>query len=316
MTLNSTGPISLAGATTGQSIAVELGLSATGAISLNQAAVRTLAGVPSGAIVMPTNFYGKSNRVTASITISANTSNYTLNTAAVTGYAAGTTDVTLTINNGVVVSSTSTGSYAFTVASGWTAGDTLTIVNNGTILGRGGTGGGGGNGACGSWPSGPTRDYGQPGLAAGPALNVNYAVTMNNASGRIAGGGGGGGGGSIGAGAPYGKGTTTAGGGGAGGGIGNGPGGAGGTTAITPGYGGSPGSAGTLIAGGTGGSGGPTAPTGGTGGTYGSSGASAVPPARSGYPSAPGGAAGAAIVGNSNITYTPGGTGTRNGSIS
>ena len=61
MALNTSGPIALAGATAGVSIAVELGLGTTTAISLNQAAVRTLAGVPSGAIIMPTNFYGKSN---------------------------------------------------------------------------------------------------------------------------------------------------------------------------------------------------------------------------------------------------------------
>jgi hypothetical protein len=60
MPLNLSGPISLAGSTAGQSIAVELGLSASGNISLNQTDVRTLAGVPSGAITMPTNFYGKS----------------------------------------------------------------------------------------------------------------------------------------------------------------------------------------------------------------------------------------------------------------
>jgi predicted ATP-grasp superfamily ATP-dependent carboligase len=59
MPLNGSGPISLAGATAGQSIALELGLSSTGTISLNQASVRTLADVPSGAIIMPTNFYGK-----------------------------------------------------------------------------------------------------------------------------------------------------------------------------------------------------------------------------------------------------------------
>jgi hypothetical protein len=63
MTLNLTGPISLAGATAGESIAVELGQSATGTIALDDANVRTLAGVPTGAIVMPTNFYGKSNTV-------------------------------------------------------------------------------------------------------------------------------------------------------------------------------------------------------------------------------------------------------------
>jgi hypothetical protein len=61
MALNASGPISLAGATTGQSIALELSLSATGQISLNDAAVRTLAGVASGAITMPTDFWGKSS---------------------------------------------------------------------------------------------------------------------------------------------------------------------------------------------------------------------------------------------------------------
>lgn len=64
MALNSSGPISLAGATAGQSIALELGQSATGQISLNDTNVRTLAAVASGAITMPTNFYGKSNAYT------------------------------------------------------------------------------------------------------------------------------------------------------------------------------------------------------------------------------------------------------------
>lgn len=66
MALNTSGPISLAGSTTGQSIAVELGVSATAQISLNCTNVRTLAGVASGAITMPTNFYGKSSTVTGS----------------------------------------------------------------------------------------------------------------------------------------------------------------------------------------------------------------------------------------------------------
>ena len=59
MALNNSGPISLGGSTTGQSIALELGQSATGQISLNDANVRALAQVPSGAIIMPTNFYNK-----------------------------------------------------------------------------------------------------------------------------------------------------------------------------------------------------------------------------------------------------------------
>ena len=63
MTLNASGPISLGGSTAGQSINLELGRSATAQVSLNESAVRTLAGVPSGAIVMPTDFYGKSSIV-------------------------------------------------------------------------------------------------------------------------------------------------------------------------------------------------------------------------------------------------------------
>jgi hypothetical protein len=61
MALNPSGAISLAGPTAGQSIAVELGVSATATISLNDTNVRTLAGVASGVIVMPTDFWGKSS---------------------------------------------------------------------------------------------------------------------------------------------------------------------------------------------------------------------------------------------------------------
>ena len=67
MTLNASGPISLGGIIPGQSIAVELGGGGTTQISLNDTAVRNLAGIPSGAIIMPTNFYGKSNGTTKGI---------------------------------------------------------------------------------------------------------------------------------------------------------------------------------------------------------------------------------------------------------
>lgn len=60
MALNSSGPISLGGTTAGVSIEKELGGSGTAMISLNDANVRSLAGVSSGAITMPTNFWGKS----------------------------------------------------------------------------------------------------------------------------------------------------------------------------------------------------------------------------------------------------------------
>ena len=59
MALNTTGPISLAGTTAGQSIALELSRSGTAIISLNDADVRSLLGVASGAISMD-SAYGKS----------------------------------------------------------------------------------------------------------------------------------------------------------------------------------------------------------------------------------------------------------------
>ena len=58
MTLNSSGTISIGGSTTGQSINLELGRSATATSSLNESTLRTLAGVASGAISL-SNFYGK-----------------------------------------------------------------------------------------------------------------------------------------------------------------------------------------------------------------------------------------------------------------
>ena len=62
---------------------------------------------------------GSSGRTAKAVTISASTQNYTANTAKVTGYVSGTTDVTFTINSGVVVGSASTGSYAFIVNTSW-----------------------------------------------------------------------------------------------------------------------------------------------------------------------------------------------------
>jgi hypothetical protein len=59
MTLNASGPISLGGPTTGQSINLELGNAATAVASINSTPFRTLANVPSGAITL-SNFYGKS----------------------------------------------------------------------------------------------------------------------------------------------------------------------------------------------------------------------------------------------------------------
>ena len=60
MTLNASGTISIGGSTVGQSINLELGLSATATSGLNDSLLRALARVPSGAIAL-TNFYGQSS---------------------------------------------------------------------------------------------------------------------------------------------------------------------------------------------------------------------------------------------------------------
>jgi len=60
MAICASGEISLGGSTTGRSVNLELSRSATAAICMNETDVRTLAGVPSGAISMNC-FYGKSS---------------------------------------------------------------------------------------------------------------------------------------------------------------------------------------------------------------------------------------------------------------
>jgi hypothetical protein len=160
---------------------------------MNESAVRTLAAVPSGAISM-SNFYGKANRVALSFTFSSSTANASLNLSSIGGYRAGTSDITITINSGVYLWASSTGNYGLNITGG-TTGDTLTVVNNGFIMGCGGRGG-------------------RPGTltSGGPAVNLGFgftSCTFNNTNGSAYIGGGGGGG------------SGDAGGGGAGGGAGS-----------------------------------------------------------------------------------------------
>jgi hypothetical protein len=318
MALNASGPISLAGSTTGQSIAVELGLSATGTISLNDAAVRTLAGVPSGAIIMPTNFYGKANEYAFSI--STNQVNANLRSLAVSAGWNQSTKLIATINGGVYVYSNSTGTPGLTINGSFPNG--VTLINNGYILGMGGDG---------SIGAGGVGQSSAPGGSGGTALSVSSAVTINNSSGTIGGGGGGGGGGASynemaggGKSPPYIQ-YGWAGGGGGGGqtGLTNSSGGPAGPSnynqrSADP----TPGAPGTSSGGGSGGQPG-SAPNssfgggaGGVGGGWGSSGAtgSGARRASTSTPAGSGGSAGAAISGNSNITWN--GFGTRLGGIS
>jgi hypothetical protein len=338
MTLPASGAISF------NAINVELGVAGTTTANINQATYRTLAGVPSGTIAL-SNFYGKSNRAAVSYTYSSNTTNASLNITSLSGYAAGTSDVTITINSGVYVYSTSTGTPGLTL-SGGSSGDTVTVVNNGFILGKGGNGHGqtAGNAA-------------QAGLVGGTALQLGFNTTVNNTNGSayVAGGGGsgaqlggtGGGGagggnggffngkyglfstgaagggpgatGANGAGIPFGKGAINQGGGG--GRILPGSGGAGGAAGGNNGSGGGSGGGGASNggaggAGGSGTSGGNSGvnAAGGGGGGWGASGGSCP---GSGSGGASGGSGGKAVNLNGySITWTSGNTTRVYGSVS
>jgi hypothetical protein len=174
---------------------VELGRSATAEISMNDAALRALAGVASGAIGM-SSLQGKANAFAH--TISSNQQELNLYTYLVGQGWNTTSAVQLTIANGVYIWSDNTSVAALNTGGLYPGG--LTIVNNGFIIGKGGAGGG-------MIPE--TGSVYLPG-AGGPAITLTAAVSIDNTNGYIGGGGGGGAAGLF----------KGAGGGGAGGGLG------------------------------------------------------------------------------------------------
>lgn len=178
MALPSSGQISLG------NIATEFGGSAPHSMSEYVGQVGKSASA--GQNVSFSNFHGKSASFQVSLTISSNTTNYNFRTAIIN---AGWDQVkpviaTCTINSGVYVYSTSTGAYAWQTGTSFPAGSSLSLVNNGTIIGRGGNGGGGGS----------SGGNGGGGAGGGPALYAGAGISITN-NGRISGGGGGGGGG-------------------------------------------------------------------------------------------------------------------------
>jgi len=244
------------------------------------------------------NFYGTSNRIIITLTISGDTANYNIFSNKGGTYSAGLSDVTL-VNN-ATISSSSTGTAAVDTGSGWASGDTITIDNNSTIVGDGGNGGAGGG-----------NSVGAAGGAAGHAVNLQFNTTIDNAGGTLSGGGGGGGGGSgtqTSSGPPKNPTITLHGGGGGGGGFGGGAGGAGGTP--SSGNNGNAGAAGSVSAAGAGGAAITSGNAGGAGGAAGTAGT-----AGNQGGGAAGGAAGKAVNLNGNtVTFTN--TGTRNGATS
>lgn len=232
------------------------------------------------------------------------------------GSPAGVATYNIVVGTGIVIYSLSSLIAALDL-SGFTAGSTINLINNGYILGRGGDGGHGV--ACGDVTdatelalSRQPRDGKGGGLALqGPGAGITFNVT--NANGFIWGGGGGGGGGGVSVDA-----ASFAGAGGGGGGAGGSNGGtgaysanpSGGNATGTAGGDGSPGPFGTFGAAGTGAnSGTATGGNGGAGGDWGSAGtAGDSPTAHAGdVAGGAGGAAGNAINnGGTAVTFVSG----------
>ncbi len=115
---------------------------------------------------------------TLELIISADTQNYNVATQA--GPLTDPIGITVTIEAGVVVSGTSTYTPALQTGT-LPAGTTLTVVNHGYIIGKGGNGTSGTNGGV-----------VLPGRDGGDALKTTVPLTIDNTDGNIWGGGGGG----------------------------------------------------------------------------------------------------------------------------
>lgn len=164
MALQTSGAISLS------DINVELNLSATATISLNDSAVRGLFGKPSGVISL-SDGYGKANEI-----VYINTSNRTV--ASIFELMGSPTQPGIYVFENQATISAGASSYALRTGV-FPVGSTLRIVNKGYIRGRGGAGGDNAGGA---------------GAAAGAALYVDMDCILDTETGFILGGGGGGGG--------------------------------------------------------------------------------------------------------------------------
>jgi hypothetical protein len=253
----------------------------------------------------------EASRVTINLTISSNTTNYNIATERGGTYDAGNTDVTLTLNSGVVLSSNAASQFtaALNTGSNWTTGDTITIINNGTIKGKCGAGGAGGNAVYNS-----SAGNGANGTVGGRAFRAQFACTFTNNGSVYGGGGGGGGGGAAYTTFTFKGDTSTSAVGGSGGGGGAGvtasSGGAGGTASgATTNTIGNPGSSGTATAGGSGGV--SSASSGGAGGGLGASGANGFNGLESGVPtdSGLGGTGGLSGHYEFGVSFINGGTG-------
>jgi hypothetical protein len=152
---------------------------------------------PANRITIP--LQGTNARTIINLTVTDNVFNYDVYAAALNSglYVAGYSDIYITINNQVTIGSTSPFLPALLVSSvsvtqkiGFVNGDTVSIINNGSIIGAGGVGGNGQD-----W--GSTLSLVNDGGNGGDAMLLQFPTNVEN-NGTIAGGGGGGAGGYIG----------------------------------------------------------------------------------------------------------------------
>lgn len=130
------------------------------------------------------NHWGGASAVSLNLTISSNTTAYNVFTAA--GSPVSPANVTVTVNSGVFVA----GNFfnaALNTGTGWASGSTITLINNGTIVGNAGSGGN---------PTAANQTAGNNGTAGNTAITAQIPLFITNNN-IIAGGGGGGGSGAT-----------------------------------------------------------------------------------------------------------------------
>jgi len=151
MTLQTSGPISV------DNIETELKVTARSTLTLNDTNVRSLFKLPTDkSTIRFSDGYGKSSRINLVSYISSGTYyGYTINVATLSGYSAtnaGTYDVTIQANTGAIImppsgdlgklaANTSAATGSSLNILGLSSNDTITIVMNGCVMGRGGDGG-------------------------------------------------------------------------------------------------------------------------------------------------------------------------------
>lgn len=123
------------------------------------------------------------------LTVDTPTANYDICTEAIAS-AGDVTGLDITLTNNSTIYSTNTANAALT--TGTCPANSITLVNNGEIIGAGGDGGGGGDY---NWPV--VNLAGKPGEDGGDAIDVQLDLIIDDNTGQIYGGGGGGGGGAA-----------------------------------------------------------------------------------------------------------------------